>query len=81
MGENPSENLAVVDGVPQNLDLFAHWRLKFYAGRGVWRRTRASRDELPRSKVAREVGVEEELIRRWEQAVTSFNDREPPQNA
>ena len=56
------------DGVV-NLDPLAHWCFRFYLRSGVWRRTRADRNEVDRELVARKVGVEADVIAAWERAL------------
>lgn len=56
------------DGVV-NPDPLARWCFRFYLRSGVWRRTRADRNEVDRELVARKIGVEADVIASWERAL------------
>ncbi len=63
-----AELLAVKAGGLVDLDPLARWGFRFYPRSGVWRRTRADRNEVDRAVVARKVGVDAEIIAAWEGA-------------
>ena len=66
-----AELLAVGPGGVVNPDPLVRWSLRFYRRSGVWRRTRADRNEVDRKQVARKVGVDAELIAAWERAYSA----------
>jgi hypothetical protein len=51
-----------------NLDPLSRWNFRYHPRTRVWRRSRARRDEVPRTLVARRVGVPAQLIEVWEKA-------------
>lgn len=77
MSRNAESLLTVVDGVPVSRDPLVAWRLRYFPEGRRWRRTRSHREEVSRCRVAREVGVREELIELWEEAVAGGEVRSP----
>jgi hypothetical protein len=67
--QSAAELLAVGPEGSVNPDPLARWAFRFYPRSGVWRRTRADRNEVDRSLVARKVGVDSEVIAAWERAI------------
>jgi hypothetical protein len=63
--------LSVDHGAVLNLDPLSSWQLRYYPQSKTWRRTRSHRNEVTRAEVARKVGVPEELITLWEQAMNA----------
>jgi DNA-binding transcriptional regulator YiaG len=70
--EDAVELLKVDANGPVNLDPLAQWQLRFYPDSARWRRTRSHRDEVPRSAVAKKVGVSEEVLAEWEKAMLAI---------
>ena len=70
--DDAAELLKVNANGPVSLDPLTKWQLRFYAESGRWRRTRSNRDEVPRSAVARKVGVSEEVLAEWENAILAI---------
>lgn len=66
--QSAAELLAIGPGGAVNADPLVRWSFRFYPRSGVWRRTRADRNEVDRGQVARKVGVDPELITAWERA-------------
>jgi hypothetical protein len=76
---NPAaEALRVSEEGVANKNPFLHLNLQYFPASRVWRRARAARDEVPRSKVAAIVGVDESLIEAWEHAVAKQPESGPP---
>jgi hypothetical protein len=67
--DDAAELLRVDANGPISLDPLAKWQLRFYPESGRWRRTRSNRDEVPRSAVAKKVGVTEDVLAAWETAI------------
>lgn len=65
------ELLSVGSDGPKYSDPLVRWGLRFYPSSGVWRRTRADRNEVERDAVARKVGAPLEMIFDWERAMLS----------
>ena len=52
-----------------NADPFCSWGLRFYPSSGVWRRSRADRNEVDRDVVSRKVGLPVAAIITWEDSL------------
>jgi hypothetical protein len=61
--------LAIGPDGPIDQKPLVDWSFEFFPQSGVWRRTRGQRSEVSRRAVASKVGVSEDLIRRWEEAM------------
>jgi len=68
--------LAVGVNGPINKNPLTDWNFEFFPQSGVWRRTRAQRNEVSRGAVAKKVGVTEDLIRKWEEAAIALWESE-----
>jgi len=64
----PESRFAIGPNGPINKNPLLDWQFEFFPQSGAWRRTRGQRSEVTRSKVAKKVGVSEDLIEKWEKA-------------
>lgn len=65
----PAQAIRIDSGGKANPEALHKWGFQFFPGSNTWRRARASRNEVSRAQVARRLGVSEEDLLRWEEAV------------